>query len=85
MSTKIRRFTVYRKGDISDTHNEFQANPPDQPQYEGVVFTDGTCVLRWCTALRSTSVWTTLDEALGVHGHFEPRYGTYIEWHDEEV
>ena len=64
-----------------ETHNEFQKNAPDEPQYEGVVFSDGTCVLRWCTALRSTSVWSDLGTAMGIHGH--PEYGTVIEWHDE--
>jgi len=80
----IRRFTVYRKGDLSATHNEQQVNPPDVPQFEGVVFSDGTCVLRWCTPLRSTSVWASLDDALGVHGHFEERYGTHIVWHEDD-
>ena len=80
----IRRFTVYRKGDLSATHNEQQVNPPDVPQLEGVVFSDGTCVLRWCTPLRSTSVWASLDDALGVHGHFEERYGTHIVWHEDD-
>lgn len=80
----IRRFTVYRKGDLSTTHNEQQVNPPDVPQFEGVVFSDGTCVLRWCTPLRSTSVWASLDDALGVHGHFEERYGTHIVWHEDD-
>lgn len=79
----IRRFTAYRKLDISATHNENQVNPADEPQYEGVVFSDGTCVLRWLTALRSTSVWTDLDTAMGIHGH--PEYGTIIEWHDDPL
>jgi hypothetical protein len=73
---------MYRRGDLSDTHNEFQVNPPDVPQYEGVVFSDGTVVLRWCTAFKSTSVWATLEEALGVHGHPEDRYQSELVWHD---
>lgn len=78
----MRRFTVYRRGDLSATHNEQQVNPPDVPQFEGVVFSDGSVALRWCTPLKSTSVWASLDDALGVHGHFEERYGTHIVWHD---
>lgn len=35
----------------------------------GVVFPDGTCVLRWLGDYRSTVVWRTLDEAMAVHGH----------------
>lgn len=79
----MRRFTMYRKGDLSATHNENQVNPPDIPQFEGVVFSDGTTVLRWCTALRSTSVWSSLEEAMGVHGHPEERYQSELVWHDE--
>lgn len=78
----IRRFTMYRRGDISATHNEFQKAPPDQPQYEGVMFSDGTCVIRWCTPLKSTSVWTSFDEMMGVHGHPEEHYGSELVWHD---
>jgi len=79
----IRRFTAYRVDVPDETHNENQKNAPDEPQFEGVVFSDGTCVLRWCTALRSTSVWVDLDTAMGIHGH--PEYGTRIEWHDDPL
>ena len=79
----IKRFTVYRKGDLSETHSELHVNPPDEPQFEGGVFSDGRVALRWLTPLRSTSTWDSLEDALGVHGHFEPRYGTYIVYHDE--
>jgi hypothetical protein len=73
---------MYRKGDISETHNEFQRNAPDVPQYEGIVFTDGTCVIRWCTPLKSTSVWDSFETMIGVHGHPEERYGSELVWHD---
>ena len=82
VSTPMRRFTMYRRGDLSATHNESQANQPDVPQFEGVVFSDGTVALRWLTALRSTSVWANLDTAMGVHGHPEERYQSEIVWHD---
>lgn len=75
------RFTAYRRDmDSRETHNDQQKNPESEPQYEGVVFTDGTCVLRWLTPLRSHSVWNSFQEAMGVHGH--PEYGTEIEFHD---
>lgn len=78
----IKRFTMYRRGDLSATHGDQLVAPPDQPQYEGVVFSDGTTVLRWCTPLKSTSVWASFDEALGVHGHPEERYASELVWHD---
>ena len=77
----IIRFTAYRRDmDSRETHNEQQKNPESEPQYEGVVFSDGTCALRWLTPLKSHSVWDSFMSAMGVHGH--PEYGTEIVWHD---
>ena len=77
----MKRFTAYRRN-ISDrsTHTEFQKNPDDAPQFEGVIWTDGSVTLRWLTACKSTSVWASLHDCLLIHGH--PEYGTEIEWHD---
>lgn len=77
----MERFTAYRR-QISerDTHNELQKNPDDVPQFEGVIWSDGTVTLRWLTACRSTSVWPDLKTCLDVHGH--PEYGTEIVFHD---
>lgn len=76
-----QRFTAYRLDmDKRPTHNAYQKNPEDQPQFEGVVFSDGTCVIRWLTAARSTSVWASVEDMLRIHGH--PEYGTVIVWHD---
>lgn len=36
---------------------------------EGVIFTDGTVVLRWKGPYGSTVVWRDLDDAMRVHGH----------------
>lgn len=79
----MRTFTVYRPEVPEDTHTPDQRNAPDAPQFEGVVFSDGTCVLRWLTACRSTSVFATLDKMLQIHGH--PEYGTIIKWHKEQT
>ena len=81
---RVRTFTVYRRGDLSATHDENQWSGPDKPQFDGAVFPDGTCVLRWCANLHSTSVWNSLEDAFAIHGHPEIRYGTEIIWHDEE-
>jgi hypothetical protein len=79
----MKRFTAYRRN-ISQraTHNAFQKNPDDVPQFEGIVWTDGSVTLRWLTACRSTSVWASLRDCLTIHGH--PEYGTEIEWHDHD-
>lgn len=78
---KMKRFTAYRRN-LSErgTHGEAQANPDDQPQYEGVVFSDGTTVIKWLTVAGGVSTFSTLEKALSTHGH--PEYGTDIVWHD---
>ena len=77
----MKRFTAYRRS-ISklDTHNHYQKNADDEPQFEGVIWTDGTVTLRWLTACSSHSIWATIEDCLNIHGH--PEYGTEIIWHD---
>lgn len=81
MSGFPQRFTAYRRN-ISerDTYNALQKNADNEPQFEGVIWTDGTVTLRWLTASRSTSVWACLSDMLAIHGR--PEYGTEIVWHD---
>jgi len=61
-------------------HTPDQLNAPDAPQYQGVIFADGSVAMRWLTARRSTSVWDSFDDMFDVHGH--PEYGTEIHWPD---
>lgn len=77
----MRRFTMYRRNVPDTTHNADQKNLPDQPQFEGVVFSDGTVAVRWLTAKVSTSVWECMDDMLAIHGH--PEYGSELIWHDD--
>jgi hypothetical protein len=79
----VKTFTMYRRAVPQDTHNEDQRNAPDEPQFEGVVFSDGTVAVRWLTAKRSTSVWSSMDDMLAIHGH--PEYGSVLVWEGEEV
>ena len=80
--TAIQRFTAYRRNiSARDTHNALQKNADDEPQFEGVIWSDGTVTLRWLTACRSTSVWASIADCLSIHGH--PEYGTDIVWHDD--
>ena len=77
----IQRFTAYRRSiGERETHSSLQKNPDDEPQFEGVIWSDGSVTLRWLTACRSTSVWAGIEDCLNIHGH--PEYGTEIEWHD---
>lgn len=80
----MKRFTAYRRN-ISQraTHNDLQKNADSEPQFEGVIWSDGSVTLRWLTACRSTSVWANLEDCLAIHGH--PEYGTEIVWHDDDA
>jgi hypothetical protein len=80
MGTKMRRFTGYRPNPPDGYVEGGYANAPDEAQYQGVVFSDGTVVIRWLTEHRSHSIWASWTEFYLVHGHEE--YGTRIEWHD---
>lgn len=60
----MRCFVVYRRGDLPQTHDANMANPAGQPQFEGVVFSDGVVAVRWLTAKRSTSIWASFDDLM---------------------
>lgn len=72
-------FVGYRPAPPAEYYAQGAANPPDEPQYEGCLFTDGSVVIRWLTAYRSHSVWTSYVDFYRIHGH--PEYGTRIDWH----
>lgn len=36
---------------------------------EGVVFTDGTAVLRWLTDKSSTAIYNSIEDLEAIHGH----------------
>jgi hypothetical protein len=57
-------------------------NAGDAPDYEGVVFSDGSVVIRWMTEYQSHSVWNSYSDFFQVHGHLE--YGTEIVFNDGE-
>lgn len=77
----MRRFTMFRRNVPTDTHNENQRNAPDEPQFEGVQFTDGRVAIRWMTAKKSTSCWDSMEDMLAIHGH--PEYDSELVWSDE--
>jgi hypothetical protein len=77
----VKRFLGYRTAPPPEYRDKGTANAPTEVQYEGVLFTDGSVALRWCTDFRSTSVWANYSDFYQVHGH--PEYGTIIEWLDE--
>jgi hypothetical protein len=77
----MRRFRVYRPDPHEGYRESGAANAPEEVQFEGVVFSDGTVCVRWLTAYRSHSIWDSWESLKAIHGHEE--YGTRIEWLDE--
>jgi hypothetical protein len=75
-----RTFTGWRPQPPAEYRDKAITNAGQAPDYEGVIFTDGTVVIRWATRYQSHSVWACWDDFLHVHGH--PEYGTRIEWAD---
>lgn len=79
----MKRFIGYRPAPPKEYYEQGAANPPDEPQYEGVVFSDGTVAVRWLTQYRSHSIWNDYDTFYQIHGH--PEYGTIIKWLDDST
>lgn len=77
----MKTFTVYRRNPPAAYAEQGAANPPDEPQFQGAVFDDGTVAVRWLTAYRSVSIWDSLASLEAIHGH--PEYGTTWTWHEQ--
>lgn len=74
----MKVFTGYRPNPREEYADKGLTNLGVTADYEGVVFDDGTVVLRWLTQFRSHSVWSSYEDFYQVHGH--PEYGTEIKW-----
>ena len=68
----MRRFYLQRDEDVSGVSGGGIVA-------EGVALADGTAVLRWLGERRSTVVWSSIDDALAIHGHGG---ATRVEWID---
>ena len=79
----MRRFVIYRPNPPAHYVAQGYALPADQVQLEGIVFTDGSCVVHWMTATHSTSIFESFEAFMKVHGH--PEYGTEVDWLDVEI
>ena len=76
----MRTFAGYRPNPPEDYARKGITNCGYVPDYEGVIFADGSVVIRWLTTYKSHSVWPDWDTFYQVHGH--PEYGTVIEFDD---
>jgi hypothetical protein len=80
--SEARLFHGYRPQPPVEYAEKGITNSGNSPDYEGIVFSDGTVVIRWQTRYRSTGIFASWDEFLQVHGH--PEYGTRIVFQGEE-
>lgn len=81
---KMKTFTVYRT-EARKLKNDFDRenyNESDQPQFEGIEFTDGKVAIRWLTTSRSVSFWDSMEEMKKVHIYAHPDYGTKVIYSD---
>ena len=74
----MKTFTMYRRNMENAPHDANQKNASDEPQFEGVQFSDGRVAIRWLTAKRSTACWDSMEDMLAIHGH--PEYGSELIW-----
>lgn len=77
----MRTFIGSRPNPPADYAENGITNSGVTPDYEGVIFTDGSVALRWLTEFRSTSIWADYRAFYQVHGHQE--YGTVIVFDDD--
>jgi hypothetical protein len=70
----VRRFYFDRQTDVSGASGTGAV-------CEGTVFSDGTVVLRWLTALSSIAVYRNIEDASAIHGHDG---STNLVWVDDE-
>src|SRR5215472_2252266 len=77
----MRTFKVYRPEPPDEYKRDGITNAGEKPDIEGVVFSDGTCVIRWMVkGAQSHAVWDSFHTFRKVHGH--PEYGTRILFDD---
>jgi hypothetical protein len=75
IDVRMRRFLLDRLDDVTGISGTgFIA--------EGVVFGDGTTVLRWTVALKSTAIYDSIDDLLAIHGHDG---STQVRWIDDDT
>ena len=70
----MKRFLLYRDSDDTGISGTGVVA-------EGVVFTDGTAVMRWVSEHTSTAVYRTVKDIETIHGH---NGATKLVWIDEK-
>jgi len=68
----MARFVLDRKEDVSGISGTGVVA-------EGVMFSDGTAVIRWVVGYRSTAIYNSMDDLVHIHGH---NGATQVRWLD---
>jgi len=58
----MRTFELHRSKDVSGVSGTGKVA-------EGVVFFDGTTVVRWFSTKPSTNIYNSIEDVLNIHGH----------------
>lgn len=58
----MKRFVLNRKEDVSGVSGVGVVA-------EGIEFSDGSAAIRWLTSRASTTVWSSVEDAVAIHGH----------------
>jgi hypothetical protein len=68
----MKRFRLIREVDVSGVSGTGIVT-------EGVMFSDGTCAIRWLTKITSSALYNSVEDVIAIHGH---EGATNIEWID---
>ncbi len=76
----MRRFNLIRYTDITGVSGIGNVA-------EGIVFSDGTVVMRWKSKIPTTTIYNSLENLLAIHDHrvdvaFDKETGSYVEFMD---
>lgn len=69
---QVRRFKLIRQTDITGISGTGAV-------VEGVMFSDGTCAIRWLTKVSSVAFYKSIEDVITIHGH---EGATNVEWID---
>lgn len=74
----IRTFRGYRINPPQHYVEEGLTNGPFDPDYEGIIFSDGGVCVHWLTLEGSYELFKGMEDFEKIHLH--PEYGTKIVW-----
>ncbi len=68
----MKRFHLIRQVDVSNFSGTGTV-------VEGIMFSDGSCAVRWLTKYTSWAIYNSIEDVIAIHGH---EGATNVEWID---